>query len=307
MPPDTHQPPERLSDSYVCVNGDLRPMDEPHVRAYDRGFMYADGVYDAFPVYDSKAILVDRHLDRLYRSAKAARLDIGHSKDRLREWIIETLEASGVENGGSRIIVSRGAGKQGIKNTDVVTESTVAVIPTHTPRDEVAHGRPTEEKARIVSTRTIPPDSIDPKLKGLNYLNNIIAQQELVGTDATNGIMLDHQGRVAEGFDANVFVVDEAGVFRTPPVTHTLDGITRSLLLELAEEENYDVEVSDITPAELFAAEDVFMTGSGCGISSIVEIDGREIGDGTPGEAVLDLAATFREYVATNEYIELDT
>ncbi len=300
-------PPDRLDDSYVCIDGELRPMDEPHVRAYDRGFMYADGVYDAFPVYDSRAILVDRHLDRLQRSATAAAIDLDRSNETLREWIVRTLEASDVTDGGCRLIVSRGAGKQGIKNTELVTDPTIAVVPTHTPPEEVHHGRPTEEAARIVSTRTIPPDSIDPKLKGLNYMQNIAAQQELTGTDATNGIMLDHRGCVAEGFDANVFLVDEAGVVRTPPVTHTLDGITRSLLLELAEDLDVPVEVTDITPTELFAATDVFMTGSGVGISSIVEINDRRIGDGTPGETVEELAAVFREYVTTHEYVELDT
>lgn len=307
MEDSTHQTPETLRGSYVCVNGDLKPAEEPHVRAYDRGFMYADGVYDAIPVYESKAILLDRHLKRLHRSAKAAKIDLDHPTDRLREWIVETLEESGVENGGCRIIVSRGAGRQGLKYSGQEMEPTVVVIPAHADRDELDHGRPTEEKARIVSTRTVPPDTIDPKLKGLNYLNNVLAQRELAGTDATNGIMLDHQGRVAEGFDANVFTVGADGVFRTPPVTNTLEGITRTVVLERAADLEYDVEVRDITPAELFAAEDVFLTGSGCGITSIVELDGRVIGDGTPGADVVDLAEDFRSYVTANEYVDLHT
>jgi len=299
--------PDSMEDSFVCIDGDLKPADEPHIRAYDHGFMYADGVYDAFPVYESKAILLDRHLDRLYRSADAAKMDIRHSKADIREWIVETLEASGVDSGGCRVIVSRGAGKQGIKNTDQVTETTVAIIPTHTPRDEVAHGRPTEERARIVSTRTIPPDSIDPKLKGLNYLNNIMAERELAGTDATIGIMLDHQGRVAEAFDANVFLRDEQGTFITPGTVNSLAGITRSLMLDIAEDLGHEVTVTDVTPAELFAAEDVFLTGSGCGVSSVVELDGRPIGDQEPSPAVIELAEAFREYVTSNEYVELQT
>lgn len=296
--------PESLAGTYVCVDGDLRPPDEPHVVAYDRGLLYGDGVYDSLPVYDGKALFVDRHVDRLFRSLRAAKIDPPVSQSQLRTWIVETLEASAIEYGGCRIIVTRGAGMQGMRNADRLSEPTVVLLPTRRDESEMSYGRRTTETARIVSTRTIPPDSVDPKLKGLNYLDNVLAERELLGTDATAGIMLDHQGRVAEAFDANVFVIDESNVVRTPSTVNSLAGITRSVVLSCASEAGYETAIGSLTPADLYVARDVFLTGSGIGVSHVAELDGRALGD--PGEIAIDIAERFRETAASSEYVKLE-
>lgn len=302
---DSKELPESLIDTCICVDGELRPPDEPHLLAYDRGILYGDGIYDSLPVYDNKALFIDRHINRLYQSAQAARIDIPVSKDRIKEWILKTLNKSLIEYGGCRIVITRGVGKQGMRNTDVLNEPTIVIIPSREDEEKMAYGQLTTEVARIVSTRTIPPDSVDPKLKGLNYLDNILAERELVGTDATAGIMLDQQGRVAEAFDANIFIIDDNGKIRTPDTVNSLAGITRAVVLECLDDAGYEHKIGAVTPAELFSSQDVFLTGSGVGVSHVVELNGQSLGK--PSETATNIAEKFRNVATSSEYETIDS
>jgi branched-chain amino acid aminotransferase len=299
--------PENVQDVYVNVNGELVPGDEPHISAVDRGLLYGDDVFDSFPVYDSKAILFDRHLDRLYRSIKGARIDVPIPKGEMRQRVAETLEASELKNGGCRIIVTRGVGS-GIRNASELDEPTVIVIPVNLPADDInyAKSEPIEVTARIASTRTVPPDVVDPTIKDGNYLNNALAERELVGTGDDIAIMLNHQGTVSEAFDSNVFALHEDGTYRTPPRTHALEGISRAVAMEQAEKLGYDVEVAEVTPGELFSSEDVLLVGSDRGVSTVVELNGQTIGDSAASPQTHELLKEFHNYVTTEEYLELD-
>lgn len=294
------------ADSYVHVNGDLIPGDEAQISAIDRGFLYGDAVFDSFPVYDSKALLMERHIDRLFRSIKGAKIDFHLSKDEVTQRTIETLEESGVTAGGVRIMVSRGVGS-GVRNADELGDPTFVVIPTHMPHEEIPYGQtdPIVDKAVIASTRVVPPDVVDPKIKDCNYLNNALAQRETVGTDANCAIMLDHAGRVAESFDSNVVVLDENNTFRTPSLVNALGGITRSVFLDQAQELGYEVEEDEVTPAELLMGKDTLLVGSDRGITSLAEIDGRQVGDQEAHEPTLEVTNAFREYVTTEEYVDI--
>lgn len=287
----------------VSIDGELVPAAEAQVSVFDRGFLYGDGVFDSLPVYDGEAVLLDRHLDRLYRSANGVQIDLQESKADLRAEMLRAAAASNLDNGALRVMVSRGEGPPGIVNADRTSSPTVVVVPIPKPAEAVAYGRdrPETGRARIVSTRAIDPDSIDAKIKSNNYLVNALAERELAGTDADYGIMLDHDGFVAEEFVSNVFVRDEHGRIRTPPPTHALNGITRQLVLEVGADEGYDVGEDRLTPAELYAAEDVFLTASARGIVSVSSINGREVGAGEPSDAVVDLARATLDHALTNE------
>lgn len=279
-------------ETYVSIDGELQPAATASVSVFDRGFLYGDGVFDSMPVVDGDVILLDRHVDRLYRSAAGIQLSLPQSKSALKTEMLRAAARSNLEHGALRVMVSRGDGPPGIVNADRASSPTVVVVPIPKDPDEVAYGRDTPEtgRARIVSTRAIDPDSIDAKIKSNNYLVNALAERELAGTDADYGIMLDHDGFVAEEFVSNVFVRDESGTIKTPPPTHALNGITRQLVLSVGAEEGYDVAEERLTPAELFAAEDVFLTASARGIVSVSAVNGRQVGDGSPSEAVLELA-----------------
>jgi len=300
--------PDRIADSVINVNGELVPSDEPHVSAVDRGFLYGDGVFDSFPIYDSEVLVMDRHIDRLYRSAKGARIDLELSKAELRERIIETIEASGVTDGGVRIVVSRGVGSS-IKNADEIESPTIVIIPTHEDRSALPFEdtAPAEVTAKIASTRAIPPDSVGPTIKDCNYLNNAIAEREIAGTDADCAILLNRQGTVSEAFDANVLVVDHRGRLKSPPRTQALPGITREVVLEQARELGIEVLTEELLPAELFSAVDVLLVGSGRGVQTVVELDGSAIGDAPVTDEVIDLTRATYEYMRSSEYIEVDT
>lgn len=300
--------PEGHTDSYVHVNGELIPSDEAHISAVDRGFLYGDSVFDSFPIYDSKAVLLERHIDRLFRSVRGAKMDLHLSKDDVRERVIKTLEASEVTDGGVRIMVTRGVGS-GVRNADQLEQPTFVVIPVHKPREEVPYGQtePIRETARIASTRVVPGDVVDPKIKDCNYLNNVLAERELVGTDANCAIMLDREGRVAESFDSNVFVLDERDTFRTPTLANSLGGITREVFIEQARGLGYDVEVDEMTPMELLSGQDTLLVGSDRGITTLTEIDGRTVGDAPVHDPSVDVTQAFRNYVVSNETVELST
>jgi branched-chain amino acid aminotransferase len=210
----------------VSVNGELVPADEASVLVFDRGYLYGDAVFDSMPVLDGSVILMDRHVDRLYRSAAGIQLSIERSKADLKSEMLRAAAASDLDHGALRVMVSRGEGPPGIVNADETSGPTVVIAPLPSDRDDVAYDRdrPETGRARIVSTRAIPPDSLDSKIKSNNYLVNALAERELAGTDADYWIMLDHDGFAADEFVSNVFVRDEPARIAKPSVTHRLDG-----------------------------------------------------------------------------------
>lgn len=300
------QTPSPIADTRININGELVPGDEAHISVLDRNFLYGDGVFDGMPIYDGKVVLFDRHIDRFYRSMRAAKIDMPLTKEEWKVRTLETLEASSLENGAVRFIATRGIGPAGIANTEQVEGPTLVIIPQRIPSEEIPDGEISVETAKVVSTRVFPPNCIDPGIKSCNYLNNALAERELVGTDASFGIMLDQEGKVAEAFDANIFVRDRTGTYRTPPLVSALGGMTREVLMELAADQGLPVEVGDLTLYDLFTAEDAFMTSSGRWISYIGELDGREIGGGEPSDELSELAASFYEYIHAEEYAQLD-
>lgn len=296
--------PDTIRESMVNVNGELVPGPEAGVSVLDRSVLYGDAVYDSLPVLEGKALLVDRHIDRLYRAIDAIRIPMGLPKAEFTDELIRTVEASELTCGSVRTIISRGLGPAGIANTDDVEGPTVLIIPQHVPELETAYTTLTERQTIIASTRTVPHDTVDPRIKSCNYLPNALAERETVGTDADSAIMLDHEGFVAEVYDANVFVIDEAGTIATPPTIRTLGGITRQVIVERARAAGYDVSENDLTPYDLHTARDVLMTSSTHGISRIVELDGEPVGEPDPSDTVVDIAERFREYIHEHEFVQ---
>lgn len=279
-------------ETYVSINGELHRPEDATVSVFDRNFLYGDGVFDSMPVYDGNVILLDRHIDRLYRSMKAIQISLTDTKAELKAELMRTAARSDIEYGALRVMISRGEGPPGIVNADLTSDPTVVIVPIPKDPEAVAYGHDTPQTgtARIVSTRAIQPDSIDSKIKSNNYLLNALAERELAGTDADYGIMLDHDGYVAEEFISNVFVHDEDGAIRTPPPIHALNGITRQLVMEVGREEGYDIGEARLTPYDLYAAEDVFLTASARGIQSVTALNDQEIGNGEPSEEVIELS-----------------
>ncbi len=265
------------TELWVYLNGKLVPAAEATVSVFDRSFVYGDGVFEGIEVEDGGIFKLDAHVDRLYRSAAFLRIAIPMPKDEMREAIIEVVRRSDLRDGYVRPLVSRGIGPLGLERMAELGPPTVVVMPQHRPRKEAQSYR-----AIVLATRRNPPQCLDPRVKSNNYLNNVLGKLEQLDAGADAGIFLDVTGFVSECCGENLFAVRD-GRLATPPVTRTLDGITRQTVIALAGEAGIPVAETDMTRYDLYTADELFLTATMSGIGYIVEVDGRRIGSGEPG------------------------
>ncbi len=251
------------------------------ISVFDHGLLYGDGVFEGIRVYSRRVFELAAHLKRLYESAKAIRLEVPMSKDELIKAIEKTVEANGVIDGYIRLVVTRGAGTLGL-NPFVCENSRMFIIADNI---QLYPEELYEKGMKVISATTVRnhPLAIPPQVKSLNYLNNILAKIEALDSNVPEAIMYNHEGYVAEATGDNVFIVKN-GVICTPPIeAGALDGITRSVVIRLAEEENLQVVEKNLTRVGLYISDELFLTGTAAEVIGVVEIDGRIIGDGNPG------------------------
>lgn len=278
---------ESWRDTWVNVNGEYVKGPEATTSVLDWSFVYGDGIFEGVSVTDGKILKLNRHVDRLYRSAKRVGIDIPLSKEAMGERWLDTAKKNSMKNGYLRPLVSRGVGPLGIKNMDALDGPNIYVI----PQTHRTGGINTLDsaKARTVSVRAPSPLSRDPRVKANHYLPNILAIDELKGTNATVPILLDHDGYITEAAAGNIFVVTN-GTIRTPTEHQILAGTTRAALIELLEpQEQWDIEITDLLPYDLFTANECFMSGSIAGITAITHLNSRPIGTGNVGPAAREL------------------
>lgn len=277
----------------IYIDGEFVPEEEAKVSVFDHGLLYGDGVFEGIRAYNGYVFKLEEHLDRLYDSAKAIHLEIPLTREQMREAILQTLRVNQLKTAYIRPIVTRGIGDLGIDPRKCKGKPTVIII----VRDWMAL-YPEELYQRglrviVATTRAKPPESLSPSIKSLNYLANIMAKIEANVRGADEAIMLDIHGFVAEGTADNVFMV-KRGVLYTPPVTTNLPGITRAAIIELAREAKYEVLEEHFGVAQLYTADEAFLTGTAAEVMPIVEIDGRTIGSGWPGPITQDLRRRFK-------------
>jgi len=277
---------------YAYVNGRYLEKDKASVSIYDHGFLYGDGVYEAIRAYDGIVFKLQEHIDRLCESAKSVKIELSVTKDELTGIVIEVLKKNQLKNGYVRIVLSRGAGKMGVDPRNC-PEPTLVVMAE--PREPLFGKEVKGIAAMLSSLRRTPSWALDPRIKTLNYLNNVLAKIEAIEAGVEEAIMLNEQGYVAETSTENIFVV-KRGVIATP---HTslgiLKGITRDVVIRIAKELGYPLEERELTVHELYNADEVFVTGTAAEIVPIVKISGRIIGDGKVGPVFSRIIARFRE------------
>lgn len=282
----------------VYINGEYHPRSQANVSVFDRGFLYGDGVFEGIRVYDRRVFRLDQHLARLHRGAKAILLEVPMSAERLREVVLETVRRTGLRDAYVRLVVSRGTGDLGLDPRNCRDGATVVVIVDTIslyPKEVYEQGL---EVVTCVTRRNLPA-ALNPEIKSLNYLNNILAKIEVGRANAHEGLMLNHQGYVAEATGDNVFVCRD-GTIITPPVeAGILEGITRDVVVELAGEMGLPLREEDLTLYQVYNADECFLTGTAAEIVPVARVDGRVIGDGIPGPVTRRLMARFRELTAT--------
>ncbi len=279
------------SEPKIYIDGKFYPKSEAKISVYDHGLLYGDGVFEGIRCYDGCVFRLDEHIDRLYDSARAICMDIPVTKDAMKEIVLKSLRANKLKEAYARLIVTRGVGDLGLDPNKCPVPSIICIAQYFAP----LYGDLYDKGMKIVTvgTRRVAPDALDIKAKTLNYLNNIMGkiQANLAGCD--EALMLNNLGRVAEGTGDNFFVVKN-GVLYTPPTgAGILKGITRKVVMELAQEHGIKVVEEDLTLFDVYTADEVFMTGTAAEVISIIEADARMIGDGKPGPIAKKLREEF--------------
>jgi len=279
---------------YAYVDGKYVPKEQASISIYDHGFLYGDGVYEAIRAYDGIIFKLREHIDRLFESAKSIKIEMPFSKDDLRGLVVEVLRKNQLKNSYIRIVVSRGRGRMGVDPRNC-SKPTIVIMAE--PREPLFGENVRGISAIVSSLRRTPSWSLDPRIKTLNYLNNIMAKIEAIESGVEEAIMLNEQGYVAETSTENIFIVKN-GIVSTPhPSQGVLRGITRDTIVEIARELGYTLEERAITVHELYNADEVFVTGTAAEVVPIVKITGRKIGEGEAGPVFAKILGRFRELI----------
>jgi len=278
----------------VYLNGKLVDKKDAKVSVFDHGFLYGDGVFEGIRAYNCLVFKLKEHIDRLFESAHTIMLEIPLTKKEMINAVIKTLKANKLKNAYIRIIVSRGEGDLGLDPRKCRGNETVVII-----TDKIVL-YPKELYERGMAIITVPTirnltEALNPQIKSLNYLNNILAKIEAINCGYEEALMMDHLGYVAECTGDNIFVVKKGELYTPPQCMGTLRGITRDTVLEIARKLKIPTHEHVLTRHELYISEECFLTGTAAEIVPIVKIDGRTIGEGRPGKITKLIMREFRK------------
>ena len=281
----------------VWIDGRLVAPDEAMVSVYDHGLLYGDGVFEGIRVYGGRIFKLASHMDRLWGGCDAIRLAPALSRTALEAALREAVAASGLKDAYIRLVLTRGKGSLGLNPNHCPRSGTIIIVDRINlyPRDMYEQGMPI-----IVAKRPrIPAECLDPAIKSLNYLNNILAKVEAIDAGVHEAIMLNTQGFVSECTGDNVFAIRD-GQIATPPVSAgILRGVTRRFVIDtLAPALGLKVAERAMKVDELVAAEEVFLTGTAAEVIGVSSIDGRKIGSGVVGPLTKRLEAEFKRIVS---------
>jgi branched-chain amino acid aminotransferase len=276
----------------VNVNGKLVPKEKAMISVFDHGVLYGDGVFEGIRAYQGRVFRLPQHLERLYDSAKAILLAPPLSKSAMRAEILRTLAANGLKDAYIRPVFTRGEGDLGLspdmcrKPTYFIITDHIRLYPDATYRDGLA--------LITVPTRRNVAEALSPKIKSLNYLNNILAKIEASQRGALEAILMTQDGYVAECTADNLFILRKGRLLTPPTWQGALEGVTRGAVLELARKRRLEAVEEPITRYDVYTAQEAFMTGTAAEIVPVVSLDGRGIGSGVPGPVTQRLIADFK-------------
>jgi branched-chain amino acid aminotransferase len=277
----------------VFLNGKLVDKKDAKITVFDHGLLYGDGVFEGIRSYDGLVFKFNEHLDRLFESAKSIELNIPMSKEELRDAVIKTLKSNKLKDAYIRLIVTRGEGDLGL-DPRKCKEAAVFIITDKIvlyPKEYYENGL----FVIIAKTKRNLKDALNPQIKSLNYLNNILAKIEAIKEDKQEAIMLNHDGYVAECTGDNIFIVRH-GVISTPPLdVGALRGVTRRAVIDIAKRDGIPVKEEMMKPDDIYSADECFLTGTAAEIVPVTKIDGHVIGNGKLGEITSRLLEKFRE------------
>jgi len=281
----------------VWLNGELVDREDAKISVFDHGVLYGDGVFEGIRSYGGKPFRLQAHIRRLYDSARGIRLTIPMTPEEMAKAVTDTLEANGVEDAYIRVVVTRGPGTLGLDpnrcsrpNVFIICDK-IALY----PKELYENG------LEVITAATMRnhPNAVNPRLKSLNYLNNILAKIEAIDAGTLEAVMLNHLGYVAECTGDNLFIVRDGRLFTPPIAAGILEGITRDEIIDIARGLGIEVREENLTRQDLYVADECFLTGTAAEVVPVVRIDKRTIGDGRPGPITRRLAEEFHRRTRT--------
>ena len=278
----------------IWMDGKLMPTADARVSVFSHGLLYGDGVFEGIRVYHGRIFECQAHMKRFVESLKAIRLEIPWTADDIIKAMNATMQANHIENGYIRLCALRGVGTLGIHPFRTMG-ATVFII---ADAIQMYDAQMYQKGMKVITASTIRnhPNALSPRIKSLNYLNNILAKLEAIDAGCLEAVMLNHEGYVAECTGDNLFIVRNGRLQTPAPHCGLLEGITRGLILRLARKRNIPADETTLTRQDLYFAEEAFITGTGAEVCPITEIDKRPVGDGRPGPITKQLMADFRDY-----------
>src|SRR5258708_27478139 len=272
--------PAKARELTIYLDGKFVPEAEAKVSVFDHGLLYGDGIFEGIRFYNGRVFRLEEHLDRLWDSARSICLEIPMSARAMAEAVLETIRQNDLRDGYIRLIVTRGVGNLGLNPEQCKTPSVIIIVAQIALYSEEMYKKGLT--IVTVATRRTNPSALNPAVKSLNYLNNVMARIEANQANADEALMLNDEGNVAECTADNVFTVKRGQIF-TPPITAgALRGITRAVVFEIAAETGIKVTEADITRHDVFMSDECFLTGTAAEIIPVVKADGRPIGTAKP-------------------------
>jgi len=286
-------PSTAAKESTIYIDGKFYPESDAKISVFDHGLLYGDGVFEGIRFYNGRVFRLEEHLQRLWDSARSICLDVPISRAEMTEALVETIRKNDMREGYIRLLLTRGVGNLGLnpaqckKPSVIIIAAAIALY----PKEMYENGL----SVVTCATRRTNPASLNPAVKSLNYLNNVMARIEANLAGADEALMLNDQGNVAECTADNVFIIKNGHIFTPPISAGALRGITRAVAFEIAAELGIRITETDITRHDVFIADECFLTGTAAEVIPVIRADGRSIGTGKPGPISTRMIARFRE------------
>jgi branched-chain amino acid aminotransferase len=280
-------------ESKIYIDGKFYSEADAKVSVFDHGLLYGDGIFEGIRFYNGRVFRLQEHLDRLWDSARSICLEIPMSMREMEEALLDTIRENDLREGYIRLVVTRGVGNLGLNPTQCKRPSVIIITAQIALYSESVY----KNGLTVVTcaTRRTNPASLNPAVKSLNYLNNVMARIEANLASADEALMLNDDGYVAECTADNVFIIKHGQIFTPPISAGALRGITRSVIFEIAAELGIKIHETNITRHDVFIADECFLTGTAAETIPVIKVDGREIGNGKPGPITTRTIARFRE------------
>lgn len=279
----------------VYINGEYFAKEDAKISVFDHGLLYGDGIFEGMRAYSGKVFRHKDHMDRLWNSARAIALEIPMTKEEIMKAVDDTLALNGLTDAYIRLVVTRGAGNLGLSPRNCSNPSVIII----TDKIKLYPQELYENGMEIVTASTIrmPAAALSPRIKSLNYLNNIMAKLEALNANCEEALLLNSNGEIAECTGDNIFIIQDGIIYTPPTDAGILEGITRAAVIDLAKELGYELREVTRTRHDLYISDECFLTGSAAELIPVVKIDGRPIGDGKVGLITRNLIQHFRDII----------